>query len=880
MLANLLGTLKAEGKFNFETVVNLVSGSMDRIVLDATRFPVRWLAETILRLDTSNEFSNRTGLTPENVNDSLLGFFDAKIGTTNGSDSWSWSARSNEISIYGKPFKSVEAIGSFGQQLYIKRLSSNLPGRGFAKLQGDWCVTNDEGTFDLQWENADLVSLLDRRFKLPESFGAYSNGQLEACFRSKSPVFTGLFELIEPKIFGGTWPDQSFDIETVDDRIVFASRSNPAGPSGLLFKGQLEMHAPFSYSVSGGASSMPLSTDVFDELSGRLSTEFSAEGIAEPWQVRSDGKFALKQVSYRREAVSDVNANWHLDSKSLDKQHVVINALGGSISLVGSESGFKEDLTFVADEIDASQLSVLGQLPVSVSGIISGNAVLRNWQSPDDRSVEAKLNSPLVKIGDLRLTGVEGDAKLDCKGQLDYEFNSRVLDGRLRCVGGLVSVLPSSFLETDFPLEVRLDNARLSPLVQPSLRRQLGILQDLDGRVSAAMKWTIHPGEFPVGTGKVLLNDAKLKNQIFSRAIASDVHLDKGVMRFDNFSADLQQGEISGQATIPLIGTAAGSYQLDVRKFNLGRLVQILLDEPFEADGLLNARLSGRIGQTITGRGTMGLDRAGLFGVADQSMQLPIRYEIQPQSGAAHIEIPRSRFKLFRGNVNGYAKLYVGSRTRLDSKFDVANIDAYNMIHALTGFTGSGNGKLNGHLELSGRNIDSPDDLVGIFQGKLSQSNAFSFPLLDQIGRVFGSATAWRNRKFESETIDLTLNRGRVEVRNFRLQNSLASIAVTGNAWLSGRLDLDVAARIESLDQPSLLQQFASSPLARVTGSPASFFAQAAEFLSERIIFVDVGGNVSRPQIRLNPGKQLKEEAIRYFLRGSQILPNANGQNN
>ena len=117
-------------------------------------------------------------------------------------------------------------------------------------------------------------------------------------------------------------------------------------------------------------------------------------------------------------------------------------------------------------------------------------------------------------------------------------------------------------------------------------------------------------------------------------------------------------------------------------------------------------------------------------------------------------------------------------------------------------------------------------------------------------------------------------------MKQFRLQNALVSIVINGDAWLNGKLDLEIAARVERLNQPTLLDQLAGSPIARVVGPEAAFFAQAAEFLSERIVFLDVTGSASRPQLRLNPGKQLKEEAIRYFLRGSQILPNGNPQNN
>jgi hypothetical protein len=792
----------------------------------------------------------------------------------------SWELSSEELLLYNKPFKNVTTSGVYGDELVIRKIRSKLPGRGDAILNGDWRITSDDGSFEVQWQNADLVSLLERRFKLPESFAAYSNGEVNACFKSHLPVFTGRFDLIEPQLFGGTLANQSFEIDTVDGRIHFKTGKRNGANAGLEFNGQLGMLHPFEFSVEGVARSMPLSTAVFDDVTGRVNSKFSVSGQAEPWVVKTKGDATFENLSYRKSSLSDVKSKWDFDSAAPNSQALKVEGFGGRLALIAPENGLDRDLKFVADEIDAAELSVFRTLPIDVTGSISGSATIRDWQSPTGRAIVAKLKSDSLLVEKLRLARVEGFANLSSDGQLEYSLDSQLLDGKLQCAGKTKLSSLDGASKMRFPLNVRLENARLKTLAQPLSGKTAALLKQLDGRASLVMDWNVLPGKFPKGSGTVSLSDTKWKNRLVSRNISSDVFMTDGIMRLENFNADLRQGEISGQAMIPLVGTTTGSYDLDIRKFDLRRMVEILMDEPVQVDGQLDTRLSGRIGKTITGSGTMSLRRAGLFGVRDQSMKLPVRFDIEPHRQRASIEIPRNRFKLFRGNVNGYAKLEIGSRLRLDSKFDLANIDAYSMIHSLTGFTGTGNGKLSGHLEISGKSIRTENDLVGLFQGKLQQSNAFSFPLLDQIGRLIGSASTWRNKRFESENIDLALNKGRVEVREFRLQNSLASIAVEGNAWLNGQLDMEVAARIESLDQPSLVQQIAGSPLAKLTGSQAAFFAQASEFLSERIVFVDVGGTVKRPQMRLNPGKQLKEEAIRYFLRGSQILPNANGRNN
>jgi len=121
----------------------------------------------------------------------------------------------------------------------------------------------------------------------------------------------------------------------------------------------------------------------------------------------------------------------------------------------------------------------------------------------------------------------------------------------------------------------------------------------------------------------------------------------------------------------------------------------------------------------------------------------------------------------------------------------------------------------------------------------------------------------------------MSLSKGVIDVKSFNLRNSLANVTIDGKVTLEGRLQLGLAARVERLNQPTLIDELAGSPLARFQGTPAAFFAQAAEFLSERILFLKIDGSTTNPRFRLDPGKQLREELIRQFLRGSQILPNA-----
>ncbi|QEG23129.1 translocation/assembly module TamB domain-containing protein [Mariniblastus fucicola] len=875
----LKGQVIGGGGIEAGATLDLATSEAQNVTMTAEQFPASWLANMIIKMDAEGTFTDRTGLQPKNVTESLDGFFDAKIelDPTHDGDVL-WNANAAELSVFGKPFTEIVASGNYQSVFSIRKLAAKLPGGGNAAMQGNWNAVEDTGEMKLLWEDASLEDLLDKLLSLPPSFSSTSDGELQVTFENGQPKFTGQVDLIEPRAMGGTLADHRFRIETIDNRIHFEDVETKT-KDGLTVKGSFATQRPFAFDLKGRTHFMPLSTAIYDRLSGSVSSTFTLSGEAAPWKLKTSGNAKLQNLAFEQTTLSDITAKWEVDTER-SIQQLNFDGLGGRARL-GAKNGSPDDLIFSVDDLELAQFAAFRKLPVSLAGVVSGEAVIRDWQSPENRSIDATATSQAIKVGGVRLSRIKGTVSLSKGGRkLAYGLDSEWLDGKLEGDGSVRLDNVDNPFNAAFPLKLRLTNARLRSLSESSPALSRSALRQLEGRLSLAMDWSVTPGEYPSGTGSVTLEDAKWKNRLVSRKIYSDIGLDEGIMQLENISADLQQGEIAGRATVPLVGGASGKYELDVRNFSLERLMAVLLDDPIEATGQVNARISGRTGKTITGAGTLGLSRAGLFGVSDQSMKIPIRFSVQPSQQTATIEMPRTRFRAFRGNVNGKAKLDIGSRVRLESKLELADIDSKTLISALTGYTNTGDGKLSGRLEVSGKDIRSENDLVGTFRGQLEQSSAFSLPLLDQVSRFIGNAGSLRNDKFDSDAIDLVLSKGRVNVRQFRLQSSLASVVVLGDVFLDGRLDMEIAARVERLNQPTLLDELAGSPIARFTGPEVAFLAQAAEFLSERIVVLDVGGTTLRPHIRLSTAKQLKEEVIRYFLRGSQILPNANGLNN
>ncbi len=877
-LTELNGQIAGGGGIKAGASLNLATSKASNVYLDAIRFPAAWLGRTVIKMDSSGEFASRTGLSRDNVAEKLGGFFNATVRMDESDETTAiWNANSKQITMFGKPLRDVSAAGKNETAFSIHTLKAKLPGGGTAAMEGDWAVGSDAGKFDLRWNDASLDSLLEYQLNLPSSFASLSDGELAVSFKDSQPIFSGRFDLIEPKAFGGTLPDKSFRVNTVDGRISFESIGSNRDKFAL--QGSFDMNRPFAFDLEGRTRSLPLGTAVFDKLSGFVTSNFKASGEATAWKIKTSGSAVVEGFGFQNAELSNIRSQWKLDTAGQDME-LLIDGFGGRLEL-DTTTASRDDLVFDLSKLELAEFVAFRKLPIPLSGVITGRISIRDWKSPDTRTVSVSGNGKSVMLGDARLSAVEGNAMLTEGGKkLEYSLESQLLDGKLVCSGGTRLESISNPFTSTFPLKVRLTNARMRKFAESISSSAMKSLRQLEGRASLAIDWSVAPGEYPIATGKIVAEDVKWKNLLVSSKIYSDIDFDDGVMQLKNMSADLQQGEIAGRATIPLSGSASGSYQFDVRNFSVKRMVDVLLDDPMEASGLLDARISGRTGNTITGFGTLGISRAGFFGIANQNLKLPIRFRIDARQRTARIEVPRSRFRIFKGNANGSASIDIGSRVSLESNFELSSIDAHDLIQSATGYENRGDGILSGRLELSSRNLRTTDDLIGSFSGDLKQSHAFGFPLLDQFSRFLGSTTSFRNDQFDSDSIDLAMSKGRVNVRQFRLQSSIAAIAITGDAWLDGRLDMEVAARVERLNQPSLIDQLAGSPLARFAGPQAAFFTQAADFLSNRIVFLDVGGTAQRPQIRLNSGKQLKEETIRYFLRESQILPNGNAQNN
>ena len=885
----------ASGSLRGDLTLDLKAGTLSDAQVNADDLPIRWLAMTSRRLDPSIETTLTEAGIDLNDAEALAGELDAQVRYIDraGDANTPWGievkAESASLKIAGNVVSDVAVDATVdGQNIVVKEANGRF-GNGFMDGSGRWDLESQLGEADLKWQQLPLAWLSQLQSDQPIDVGGSTSGSLKLVSQNDEAgeaklTIDGSIAGSDIEYAGFRTRTLAFDIKSDGQQVRLDNFTADRGLLDLKLVGQIDTRSPYTFEAKGNIEAVPLSrifanasvTEAVGEtlnMSGVADGNFVVSGSLDPVAWTTTGDLAIKDPRFDDAPLSDISAKWKAVGNDLKSSTAVVKAFGGSVTLKEfnqQPSRIRVDVS----EIDATELSSLAALPVELTGSISGDASLNDWDLAETRWAEFNLESASFTAGPVEL----GDfaAALEYRsGAVKYSVDGRMLAGKI--TGSGETEIPADLQELQLPVKIQLINAQLNSL--SGTGDFFRSIRPLSGMLSVSIDATASMNELPTARGRIVLDDVSWQNRRLTRQVSTDVNLGGGVAEFSNLSVDLKRGQISGRARVPVTAESGGNYQIDVRHFDIGRLAEIINGQSGNITGLLDARLSGQIGTTINGQGTVGLERTEVLGLVGRSLKVPIEFQIQPQQGSGVVRLRRSRFQLFNGDVSGSAELEFGRVLNLNTDLTVSRVETELLIAAFSGVNQQDQGQISGRLKLSGRGIRSARDLRGSFAGSLDRASAFQLPVLSNVATLLGNNQIQR-QDFDSDDIAITLNNGRVDVGQLNFSNSLASVAISGEAFIDGRLNLDVAARVETLETPSLLQELLGSPVAQLSGSPTAFFAQAADFLSDRLVFLKISGTASRPQVRVNTGQQIREESIRYFLRGSQILPNVNTSNN
>lgn len=896
--SELQGSFDSGGQIDAMGEVSLTAGSFKSANLNATSMPLAWIAKVASEsIPAVGERLQSMGLTSANTQDQLAGNLSAQFELLPSLEGQPWAVsatiQSPRLKVKGETMTDVSLSGNLDSKgIDVKNARAGIGSRGQFDLKGTWDVAAETGSGELSWKQLPLNWLAGFTTANSDMLAGWTSGKVNISNDTNANGFgpfsvQGSVSAEGIELAGLKSRELGFDIRTVKDQVLLDGFRMTGDFNEVDLTGKLDLKHPFGFSLDGTVKQLPLSKlfarpSVTEKVrsaavTGTASGTFGLKGDLKAGQLNSDGDIKFSNLTFNGKRLTDISARWNDLGTDLENEMkrsgISINAFGGNMKMTELSQQPQRIRVELAD-INAQELTSLMSLPTKFTGRISGDASLNDWATAATRWADLNLRGVSVVVGSAEFGDLSANVEYR-ESNLQYSLGGRLLNGKFDAEGR--STLNDSILKTELPLKVQFTNGSLSGLYRSMA--SLSSLRSLQGSLAASANLIVRLDQLPSGSGVVKVNDLTWNSERLTREVSSNVKLVDGVLKLDKLRADLQRGEISGRASIPIKADANGTYELNVRSFDLQRFLEVIMDDPVDGVGLVDARISGRVGRTISGQGLVSVNRAEVLGLSGRTLRVPVQFQYQPLQQTAKVEIRRSRFQIFNGNVTGTASLDIGRTTNLKTDLKISMLDTDALFASLAGVENSGQGKLSGDLKLEGNSIRSLRDLKGSFKGDLSRAAALQLPLLESVARFLGGNQLQSN-DFESNDIDLRLANGRIDVRRLNFSNSLAQIAITGNAYLDGRLDLDLAARVERINQPTLVEQLLGSPLSRFRGSPVALFAQAADFLSERLIFVQIDGTFHRPLVRPDAGKQLQEETIRYFLRGSQILPKSDNLSN
>ena len=875
---------------NLEWPIDAPQANRDgKILLNGTNVNANWIRDAVK--DQASRFSDTNPLESANLADKQLSGdinFDADIAINPNSidsvEGWTVTANVKNANIASETAKlsnlnfaaelrdSVVNLKTARAKIATRDETSSTPSGGIS-ASGTWSLRNATGQGNAKWSGLSFALLSDLLKTDSIAANGLTSGNVDLSNVNGRPSVDGKVRIDDVE-FGELRIDAlSAKIKGDDTSITVSDVQSLPAIKGLNVAGKVNLASPIGFDVKATANAIRLSTLLDSELlqledrslvTGLINGEVSVAGDFSPFHWRTQGTIALVGVTANDTTLDPITAKWKHNSKDWKPTKFVAKAFGGSLTIKElTQAPQRVRVDF--ESIDAKQLTSLVELPVLLTGKLDGDAMLNDWDIEDTRKATVNLRGSSLLFDRTSLGDFKAKAVMQ-KGELTYNVDGTLIGGKLSAKGSTnIDVAATETIK--FPLELNLRNSSLAALYRESnvfrsLRPVSGLLEakadavfDLAGNVSV--------------DGRMGVNDLRWRRELLTRVASIHFNVKEGQLVFDDIDADLDYGSIRAEARIPLNGKASGDYRIDIEQISLQRIAEVMHLESLEAAGFADMKIGGKIGSTIYGKGYVGVDKASLHNVSGQSMRLPAQIQFSPFSQSGKVELRRSRFRLFNGNVTGEASIDFGRSFNVDVDLDFANVNSGDLISSVADMD-LNQGRLNGRLKLEGRAIRSTRDLSGQFQGTLDRVAAFELPVLDSIGNALtGLNPAAGN--YSSETIKLILNRGKIDIKSLNFANSLATVTVTGAAFLDGRLDLGVVARVERLNQPTLLDELVGSPLARLGGSPAAYVAQAAEFLSERVVFLTVGGTFVRPAVRIDSPQQLREEVVRYFLRSSGI---------
>lgn len=580
--------------------------------------------------------------------------------------------------------------------------------------------------------------------------------------------------------------------------------------------------------------------------------------------------------------IENVSAKYNLSEQEIELRELLANIFGGT--LTGTAQ-------FARDETGIHQLNLGWQdvkpvidtgafLPAAVELTLSTSGQIE-WEIPADSVAllathrgQARIIANPIELGDEKL----GSADLS----LQVTQEDLILRGSGSLFGGEFEI------DTEAPLTATtqlkdlfggdqvgsrstakissLQLGRVQGLVMPQGRRYQG---SLSGEFTYASVDQILKGRF-IGNG-VGIDGVELVQRF-----VADVSYGGNVIDIESFRGEVADGrfEASGRVAVsPLRGQPfRGRLNTRISAVNLSKALLFVSPAADQwADGRLSGSIAIDVDRVIRAEGAITVLDNEYFQIPVGQTHATLSASLEPRRNRWQVRLAAIEGNLGRGKISG--DLVVKSSAVRPSGFDLESdwrakrLDYSSLFMDAGSIGGYARGQLDGQLTLNGQGIQSVNDLQGRYDARLGGTEARAVPGLISLQSYLG-AFSLAGTTFDAGRARGTIGGGVLRVDEFWLSSDRARVWADGRVRLAGgQLDIEAVVQTGSFETQNLALLALAETAAIPAGIPLGAIIEVNRLASNRTLYLELVGPLSRPRVRVRPLDTFRENAAQILIR-------------
>lgn len=659
----------------------------------------------------------------------------------------------------------------------------------------------------------------------------------------------------------------SFPIQWRDNILHFAANGSVGEPA--MLGGQIvgeHLDLSNAAELAGRFSSSPMPLSGYADLEGQFRV------ATNPFDFVASGSSTLRDAFYAQSKIGQASIKWSADGDGIRLHSSSNQLMGGSFDLVANAKELDWTRTVVEgrfENVQSSRLAAIIDRNLPVTGSFDGGLSVTSIASLETLAGRVWLTSRGVSVHRVPLEIKTATISIQ-SSELTANLSGTLADGSFQSVAtGRLQEL-KAFVDTPDRNISRVPivtHGELVDLPIESLTRHIRLPDDmrtLGGKLSATLDrdFSMHDGR-SLATASASVSELRLNRVRLSDRILGEVSIHGDRIELRRIDGRFADGRLSGKAEVRLGAIPSGTFDFAATRVNLRRASAALARQPISGSGTIQLR--GRIGQVISGRADVSLSHGVLAGVSVTEASFPVDWSYSQPSKTARWQCRAGMVSAGGGTIRVASEGSLGSTLNMTTSARIERVDSSKLMQGKS----SGAGIISGTVNLQAKRARAPKQFTGNYKLTLASVKSLEIPVLDQLPKMVSLSPSRPGRGEDGGTVRGRIAGGLVHVDELAIAQSNVQVLMSGNATLDGRLNFDLTASTQSNGPADQLLALADSPLMLAAPAPIALVAKANDLLKDRVVHVHVGGNASRPTIRMQPGKQLSQDAVQFFLKSS-----------